>query len=119
MQVIRYSRVSTEEQARDGVSLDAQAEKIRAYTIVKDWTLAELIRDAGHSAKSLKRPGMGRLLALVDAGQVDVVMVYKLDRMTRSVKDLSSLVELFEKKGVALWSPFRKVSTPPRRQAGS
>jgi DNA invertase Pin-like site-specific DNA recombinase len=53
MQVIGYRRASTEEQARDGPSLDAQAEKIRAYTLAQGWTLAEIIWNAGHSAKSL------------------------------------------------------------------
>jgi site-specific DNA recombinase len=104
MQVIGYIRVSTEDQAREGVSLDAQRAKMEAYAVVKDWTLAEMIRDAGHSAKSLKRPGMARLLALVEAGQVDVVMVYKLDRLTRSVVDLGKMMELFKRKGVDLVS---------------
>ena len=104
MNVVGYTRVSTEEQARDGVSLDAQAEKLRAYALVKDWTLAELIWDAGHSAKSLKRPGMARLLTLVEAGQVDVVMVYKLARLTRSVVDLGKLMDLFKRKRVDLVS---------------
>ena len=66
MNVVGYTRVSTEEQARDGVSLGAQEDKIHAYAVVKDWTLTELIRDAGHSAKILKRPGMARLLALME-----------------------------------------------------
>jgi site-specific DNA recombinase len=104
MNVVGYARVSTEEQARDGVSLGAQEDKIHAYAIVKDWTLMELIRDAGHSAKSLKRPGMARLLTLVEAGQVDVVMVYKLDRLTRSVVDLGKLMDLFKRKRVDLVS---------------
>ena len=47
MNVVGYTRVSTEEQARDGVSLGAQAAKLEAYALVKDWTLTELIRDAG------------------------------------------------------------------------
>lgn len=104
MNVVGYARVSTEEQARDGVSLGAQEDKIHAYAIVKDWTLMELIRDAGHSAKSLKRPGLARLLTLVEAGQVDVVMVYKLDRLTRSVVDLGKLMDLFKRKRVDLVS---------------
>ena len=104
MRVVGYIRVSTEDQAREGVSLAAQQAKLEAYAVVKDWTLVELIRDEGASAKSLKRPGLERLLALVDARQVDVVIVYKLDRLTRSVKDLNSLVERFDKKGVALVS---------------
>ena len=104
MQVCGYVRVSTEEQARDGVSLAAQQAKLEAYALVKDWTGLRLIRDERASAKHLKRPGLEDLLSLVRAQQVEAVMVYKLDRLTRSVKDLSTLVELFEKKGVALVS---------------
>jgi site-specific DNA recombinase len=86
------------------VSLGAQAGKIQAYAQVKDWTLTELIRDAGHIAKSLKRPGMARLFALVNAGEVDVAMVYKLDRLTRSVVDLGKLLDLFKRRSVDLVS---------------
>jgi site-specific DNA recombinase len=104
MQVAGYTRVSTSEQATDGVSLRVQAEKINAYSVVKDWTILELIQDEGQSAKSLARPGLQRLLSLVDAGQVDVVIIHKLDRLTRSVADLDKLMKLFERKGVALVS---------------
>jgi site-specific DNA recombinase len=104
MNVVGYTRVSTEEQARDGMSLGAQEDKIHAYAVVKDWTLTELIHDEGHSAKSLKRPGMARLLALVETEQVDIVMVYKLDRLTRSVVDLGKLMDLFKRKRVDLVS---------------
>lgn len=104
MQVVGYTRVSTSEQATDGVSLRVQAEKIGAYSVVKDWTILELIQDEGQSAKSLARPGLQRLLSLVDAGQVDVVIIHKLDRLTRSVADLDKLMKLFERKGVALVS---------------
>jgi DNA invertase Pin-like site-specific DNA recombinase len=63
MQVIGYTRVSTTEQATDGVSLAAQRVKIEAYAVVKDWTVMEVIRDDGASAKSLHRPGLARVLA--------------------------------------------------------
>jgi site-specific DNA recombinase len=96
-------RVSTEDQAREGVSLVAQQAKIEAYATVKDWLLREVLRDEV-TAKHLKRPGLERLLALVDAGQVDVVIVYKLDRLTRSVADLDKLMKLFERRHVALVS---------------
>jgi site-specific DNA recombinase len=86
------------------VSLAAQAGKIQAVALVKDWTLTELIRDAGHSAKSLKRPSLARLLTLVHAGQVDVVIVYKLDRLARSVVDLGKLLDLFKRRRVDLVS---------------
>lgn len=104
MRVVGYVRVSTEDQARDGVSMKAQQVKLEAYCLVKDWTLLEVIPDGGASAKSLKRPGLMRLLALVTSRQVEAVIVYKLDRLTRSVKDLSLLVERFETQGVALVS---------------
>jgi DNA invertase Pin-like site-specific DNA recombinase len=58
--------------------------------------LLEVIVDGGESAKNLNRPGLQRLLALVDSGNVKAVIVAKLDRLTRSVKDLCALLELFE-----------------------
>ena len=68
MKAIGYIRVSTEKQADFGVSLEAQEAKIRAMAVVQGADLAEVIIDAGESAKSLNRPGMERLLSLVDAG---------------------------------------------------
>jgi site-specific DNA recombinase len=103
MQVFGYARVSTSEQATEGVSLAVQQAKIQAYAVVKDWAVVEVIRDQGASAKSLHRPGLARLLALVKAGAVQVV-VAKLDRLTRSVGNLDKLMKLFERKGVALVS---------------
>src|SRR5271155_415180 len=72
--------------------------------VVHNADLLEIIVDGGESAKSLNRPGMARLLALVDAGEVQTVIIAKLDRLTRSVKDLCELLERFERKGVALVS---------------
>ncbi len=95
MKAIGYVRVSTEKQADFGVSLEAQTEKVRAMAIVQGAELAEVIIDAGESAKSLNRPGMARLLSLVDSGAVDTVIIAKLDRLTRSVKDLAELLERF------------------------
>jgi len=66
MRAIGYVRVSTDKQADFGVSLEAQSEKVRAMAVVQGAQLAEVIVDAGESAKSLDRPGMERLLALVD-----------------------------------------------------
>ncbi len=104
VKAIGYVRVSTEKQADSGVSLEAQQEKIRAMAVVKGIELVDLIIDAGESAKSLNRPGMMQLLALVDARAVDVVIIAKLDRLTRSVKDLAELLERFTRRGVSLVS---------------
>jgi site-specific DNA recombinase len=104
MKVVGYLRVSTDKQADEGHSLAVQQAKLQAYCLVKDWALAEVVQDEGYSAKSLERPGMQRLLAMVEAGQVQVVVVTKLDRLTRSVADLDRLLKLFDKKGMALVS---------------
>src|SRR5215510_6854925 len=111
MQTIGYERVSTDRQAEQGVSLEAQEAKIRAMATIHSAELAEVIIDGGESAKSLNRPGLQRLLALINAGQVQAVIVAKLDRLTRSVKDLCNLLELFEKRKVALISVADSLDT--------
>jgi site-specific DNA recombinase len=111
VKAIAYVRVSTDKQADRGVSLEAQAEKVRAMAVVQGAELVDIIVDGGQSAKSLERPGMARLLALVDAGAVDTVIVAKLDRLTRSVKDLSGLLERFQRRGVALVSVAESLDT--------
>ena len=111
MKTLGYVRVSTDKQAERGISLEAQAEKIRAMAVVHNAKLAEIIVDGGESAKSLNRPGMARLLAMVDAGEVQTVIIAKLDRLTRSVKDLCTLLERFERRGVALVSVAESLDT--------
>ena len=97
---VGYARVSTDKQ---GLSLEAQQEKVSAMAIVHSADLLEIITDT-ESAKDTNRTGLERLLKLVDSRSVDVVIIAKLDRLTRSVKDLGILLERFEKKGVALVS---------------
>jgi site-specific DNA recombinase len=111
MRAIGYVRVSTEKQADFGVSLEAQTAKVQAMAVVQGAELAEIIIDAGESAKSLNRPGMARLLSLVDAGAVDTVIIAKLDRLTRSVKDLAELLERFTRRGVSLVSVAESLDT--------
>jgi len=111
MTAIGYVRVSTDKQADRGVSLDAQAEKIRAMAVVHNADLLDIIVDGGESAKSLNRPGMAQLLAMVGAGEVQTVIVAKLDRLTRSVKDLCTLLERFERRSVALISVAESLDT--------
>src|ERR1700722_6163660 len=111
MKAIGYVRVSTDRQAEQGVSLEAQEAKIRAMAIVQGAELIDVIVDGGESAKSLNRPGLQRLLGLVNSGEVNAVIVAKLDRLTRSVKDLCELLELFEKRKVALISVSESLDT--------
>lgn len=111
MKAIGYVRGSTDRQADTGGSLEAQAKRIRAMAVVQGADLVEMIVDGGESAKDLKRPGMQKLLAAVEAKQVEAVIVAKLDRLTRSVKDLGELLERFEKRGVALVSVAEALDT--------
>lgn len=105
MRAIAYVRVSTEEQAREGISLQNQESRIRAFCQAKDWELAEVLVDEGYSGSSLERPGMQELILQCQKRQVDVVVIYKLDRLTRSVRDLGYLVQdVFGKYGVAFSS---------------
>lgn len=105
---IGYVRVSTD---RQGLSLEAQAEKIRAMAVVKGVELADLIVDEAESAKDLNRPGVQKLLALVKARKVGIVIIAKLDRLTRNVRDLGELVELLNAKGVSLVSVAETLDT--------
>jgi DNA invertase Pin-like site-specific DNA recombinase len=111
MRAIGYCRVSTDKQAYRGVSLEAQTAKIEAMAVVQGAEIAEMIVDAGESAKSLDRPGMVRLLELIERRAVDVVIVAKLDRLTRSVKDLAELLEVLKKRGVSLVSVAESLDT--------
>ncbi len=108
---IGYTRVSTRDQAESGASLAAQRAKIEAYATMNDLDLAEIIVDAGHSAKSLDRPGMSTLLKLIRGKAVNVVVVAKLDRITRSVRDLGELIELFKRSGVEFASVADHIDT--------
>lgn len=100
-----YVRVSTEEQAREGVSIEAQEERIRALATAKGWSLGDIIRDAGYSGKNLNRPGAKGLVDACQQGSVDVVIVFKVDRLTRRQRDLWHLLEeVFEANGVGFVS---------------
>jgi len=111
MKALAYIRVSTDKQADLGVSLEAQGEKVRAMAVVQGVELCEVIIDAGESAKSLNRPGMTRLLELVESHAVEVVIIAKLDRLTRSVADLAELLKRFERRGVSLVSVVDSLDT--------
>src|SRR5215475_9188569 len=111
MRAIGYVRVSTDQQADRGVSLQAQTERVRAMAIVQGAELVDVVVDGGESARTMKRAGMQRVLGLVEAGAVQAVIVAKLDRLTRSVKDLCALLELFEKRNVALISVAESLDT--------
>ena len=104
MDAIGYIRVSTEDQVKEGVSLDNQREKIKTYCQLKDFNLVNIIEDAGISAKNLKRPGIQKVLELTRKKKVNAVVVYKLDRIFRSTVDALETTRLFDKWGVSFHS---------------
>lgn len=100
----RLSKADPKGQQDESHSVALQASKIASYCDIKDWTLAEVIKDDGESAKSLQREGMQRLITSIESGAIETVIVYKLDRLTRSLRDLSLLMDLFQRHNVALVS---------------
>lgn len=109
---VAYLRVSTDRQADHGVSLDAQRAKVTAYAALYDLELVDVIVDAGASAKTLEREGLTKALGMLRSGKADALLVVKLDRLTRSVRDLGTLVEkYFANSRWALLSVGEQVDT--------
>ena len=93
-----YIRVSTEDQAREGFSLGEQEEKLRQLCKYKDFEIFKVYKDAGISAKNMKdRPAFQQMLEDMKAGKFNYIVAYKLDRVTRSVRDLEVLISTLEK----------------------
>lgn len=111
VRAVGYIRVSTEEQASSGVSLDAQRAKLEAYCQLYDIELIGIEVDAGVSAKTLERTGLQAALALLEAGEADALVVVKLDRLTRRVADLDILIERYFGSRFTLMSVGEQIDT--------
>lgn len=108
--VVLYARCSTVGQAEDGVSLDVQVSRCRAYAVAHDLDVVAVHSDA-LSGKDANRPGLRAALALLDAGEADGLLVLKLDRLTRSVRDLGDLLASHFGERFALLSVGEHVDT--------
>ena len=97
--VIAYLRVSTEQQAESGAGLDAQRTTIEAHCQINGWTDVEYVTDPAWSAKDLNRPKLTAALDRLAAGEADVLIASKLDRISRSVHDFSGLLARAEREG--------------------
>ncbi len=107
-----YIRVSTEDQAKDGFSIHAQKEKLTKYAEANEWDIIDFYIDDGISGKNLKdRPEVTRLLKDVEENKINNILIYKLDRLTRSMKDLLYLIEFFEKNNCTFNSQTEKIDT--------
>ena len=107
-----YVRVSTEEQAKEGYSIRAQIDKLKSYIMIKDWTFYKVYADEGISGKNIEgRPAINELIADIKAGRVDNVLVYKIDRLTRSTRDLIDLTDIFKESNCTFNSLMESIDT--------
>ena len=90
-----YIRVSTQEQAKEGYSIGEQEERLKAYCKAHGWKVARIFTDGGYSGGNTRRPALTELISAVENHQADTVLVYKLDRLSRSQKDTLTLIDLF------------------------
>lgn len=112
IRAVGYVRVSTEDQAREGISVEMQRKKIGAYCQLNDLFLMGFLEDEGISAKSITiRPGLQNLLKMVDRKDCDAVVMYKLDRMFRNTVDALTTAQRFERQGIVLHSITEKLDT--------
>ena len=118
-----YTRKSTEEGLEQEFnSLDAQREAGEAYITSQaheGWALLpDRYDDGGYTGGNMDRPGLQRLLADIEAGKVDCVVVYKVDRLSRSLLDFAQMMQTFEQAQGRLRRRSPSSSTRPRRWAG-
>ena len=111
-----YTRKSHEEGLNQEFnSLDAQREAAEAYIEsqrMQGWrVLPDPYGDGGFSGSNMERPGLQRLLADVDAGKVDAIVVYKIDRLSRSLLDFMKMIERFNEKGISFVSVTQHFNT--------
>lgn len=93
IRVALYPRVSSQEQATEGYSIGEQIERLTKYCEAMEWEIYKIYTDPGYSGGDTNRPGLQDMLKDVRAGKVDKVVVYKLDRLSRSQKDTMLLIE--------------------------
>ncbi len=113
MRLCGYTRVSTIEQVRGGVSLQFQRAKVELYAKLEpEMDLIEVISDPGCSGSSIQgRPGIQRVLELVKSKQIDAVVVFKLDRLSRSTIDMLEMAKFMDRHKVSLHSISEKLDT--------
>ena len=110
--VFLYIRVSTESQFEDGYSIDEQKDRLLAYCKAHGWIVVAIFIDPGHSGSNLNRPAMQTMIEAAERRDADAVLVYKLDRLSRSQKDTLYLIEdVFMPNGVDFISMQENINT--------
>lgn len=106
-----YPRVSTEDQSRFDHSLDEQEEKLKQLCEFKDYEIYKVYREEGVSAKNMERPKFQEMIEDMKNGKINKIVVYKLDRLTRSIKDLESICTMLEEYNCSLESVAEEINT--------
>ena len=100
-----YTRVSTTEQAKEGYSIEAQERRCKAEIEAKGWTYVRTYSDPGISGRTMDRPGLQAMIKAIEKREIDAVIIYKLDRLSRKQRHTMTLIEdVIMKNGVALVS---------------
>ncbi len=111
LRVAIYSRVSTEEQAREGLSVDAQIDKCKSFCNARDWQVFKIYKDAGYSAGTLNRPALELLLRDAQDKKFDIILVYKIDRFSRKLRDLILVLDDLKEKDINFTSVTEQIDT--------
>ena len=111
MKAAIYVRVSTDDQAREGFSIEAQKRNLTKYAIEHDLEIYDYYVDDGYSAKDLNRPHLQEMLRDIKDNKINVVIVWALDRLTRDVVDMWTLLDNFNKHQVKFLSMSDSTST--------
>lgn len=106
-----YPRVSTEDQFRNGHSLDEQKERMLKLCDYKNYEVYKVYEDAGISAKNMNRPAFQEMIQDIKDGKINKIIVYKLDRLTRSIKDLEEICTFLEENDCSLESMCEDINT--------
>ena len=112
LRIVGYARVSTQRQAEEGFNLDGQIRQIRNYVEIyyENYELT-ILREDGQSAKTMDRPEMTKIISMIKNHEIDVLVIYTYDRLTRRLKDFIEFLELLEENGVILDSMREKFDT--------
>lgn len=112
LRVAIYVRVSTTDQAEEGYSIGVQTEKLQAYCTAHDWNIVNTYTDPGFSGSNMERPALQKMLNDIKNGIIDIVLVYKLDRLSRSQRDTLYMIEdMFLKNNVDFVSMTENFNT--------
>lgn len=111
MRTALYIRVSTEEQAREGFSLQSQKALLERKAAELNLAIVDTFIDEGYSAKSMKRPAMQRMLKELERNTIDLIFFWRLDRLTRRSKDFHALAERLQHLGVGIKSATEQIDT--------